>query len=550
MPIVSKMGVSQLVKSGLAVVAMLCLFVVGGNVPSEDAMVPILHIQALFQQIQHQEEIEKALLEEMESGQYSLENPLVVVNPYGISPLTALVFFRSSEPLSISVSVQGGREGQDVSFSVGAYATCHLVPIYGLFPGKRNLVTLEAVSKEGEKFQRELQIHTENLPSKLQELVLSASTFVPSQVAEGFNFTFQDDPKVAFDQDGVIRWFLDIPTILPALYQEESDGHFFCTGNYHFGDVIIWEASLLGRISRAFYSPYGVHHDLAVLENGNFLFLGTQGNETMEDFLYEMDMRSGEIVRTLDMREVLDPQRKAPGWTPQDWLHLNAVVPVPGEEAVLLSSRHQSAVVKLGYPSGSLEWILGIPDGWNPTFQQTLLNAVGSRFEWPFTQHAPQILPDQDQNPQTMDLVLFDNGYGRFHREIGEEEEEKMAENPWGEYSRMVHFRVNEVEKTVEQVWQFGKERLDLFSDSRGDANVLKNGNLLGAFNLSFPPSSGVFLEVNPQTREIVWQVEWGYLVYRLERLPLYPKEGFEIPIGEPIKNCIPKEVRQKYGAE
>lgn len=51
-----------------------------------------------------QETIRKALEQEVEKD-YTLEKPFTVVDPYRISPLTAVAIFKTSEPSKITVEV-------------------------------------------------------------------------------------------------------------------------------------------------------------------------------------------------------------------------------------------------------------------------------------------------------------------------------------------------------------------------------------------------------------------------------------------------------------
>jgi len=540
---------AQVVKSMFAVVGLVLIFVQGTKVPSEREKVAARDIQVLMNQIRMQEQIESFLLQEMETGEYSWENPFVVVDPYGVCPLSALVFFTSEEPLSIRVAISNGEGEEDFSFSFEILSTKHLVPVYGLFPGERNQVFLEARTETGETRERVIEIPTAPLPESVRNLGEVVKND-ESLRQPGFNFSWFDNPKTIFDGDGVIRWFLNIPALGTSFFKANNGKFFFCTGSYYFGDLVIWEMNLLGRISQVVFSPFGAHHDMAFFDDVRLLVTGSDSGKLVEDLLYEVNWETGEVTIPFDLKKVLDPTRDSPGFSEKDWLHLNSIVPVPDENALLLSGRNQSAVVKVHYPSGELQWILGEHQNWDEPFQRFLLNPTGDVFEWPFSQHAPEILTDQDENPETMDILLFDNGHGRFHREFGVNEEREMAENPWGEYSRLVQFRVNEKEKTVEQVWQYGEGRKSLFSAIMGDADQMQNGNVLGTFDVSGEESVGHFVEVDPKSNEVLWEVVWNNDVYRLDRLPLYYPGSEDIPIGEPIKNCIPKEVRQKYGAE
>ena len=58
---------------------------------------------------------EKAMLEEFEAGNFTLENPLVKYNPYLINPLAAVVLFKTEEPTAITITVKGKTKAADRS---------------------------------------------------------------------------------------------------------------------------------------------------------------------------------------------------------------------------------------------------------------------------------------------------------------------------------------------------------------------------------------------------------------------------------------------------
>ena len=76
-----------------------------------------------------------------------------------------------------------------------------------------------------------------------------------------------------------------------------------------------------------FYSPYGVHHDVIVISNGNLLVTGSKG-DTIEDFIYEIDVVSGRIITSLDLKSVLQRTRDSniSNYSTNDWFHLNSIV--------------------------------------------------------------------------------------------------------------------------------------------------------------------------------------------------------------------------------
>ena len=508
-------------------------------------------IADMLTQIEKQAEIDEMLLAELNSGSYSFEDPLVVVDPYEISPLTALVLFTSAEPLNISVHVQGRSELADVDFTFSGYNQSHQIPVYGLYPGETNTVMLTAVAKSGLVHEIALDIQTDPLPLWLEENIIIADLVQPEKYQSGFNFLFAQ--KIAFDVNGVIRWFYRDSKMLQATIYGYNGNIIIAKGSYNEGDVLIYEVNMLGKIIRVYYSPYGAHHDITSIDGGNLLVTGSHG-DTIEDIIYEISVESGAIINELDLKRVLPRTRtsNAPDYSTRDWLHNNAIEYYNG--SIVISGKHQSAIAKISWPEGDLLWIIADHFGWTQMYHQYLLDIVDDNdFEWCYSQHAVEILPDFDNDPDTIDILLFDNGSMRFQydKELLMAVESNTVVMP-ELYSRMVHFRINEKYKTIEQVWQYGKELgIQYYSAHCGDANLLDNGNRIGTFDRKTPDNIGEFntnfIEVDINGT-IVWEAyatstnrTGSFATYRCERLPLYTSAANSLQIGVPALNFIPE---------
>ena len=83
-----------------------------------------------------------------------------------------------------------------------------------------------------------------------------------------------------------------------------------------------------------------------------------------------------------------------------------------------------------------------------------------SNFEYSWGQHSPEIIPNGN-------LLQFDNGFGR---EFG---------NAEVDYSRIVEYEINvnsnNIGGTVAQIWQYGKERDDMFSPFISDVDYIQD---------------------------------------------------------------------------
>jgi arylsulfate sulfotransferase len=193
---------------------------------------------------------------------------------------------------------------------------------------------------------------------------------------------------------------------------------------------------------------------------------------------------------------------------------------------VVVSLRHQDAVIKLDRTTGRLIWILGDPAGWRPPWSRALLQPEGN-ITWPYHQHAPEWTPQHT-------LLMFDNGNFRHRPFDGK---------PDNSYSRAVEFAIDEVRHTVKEVWSYDSDYgVPFFSGALGDADFLpETGNVLITDGFRVTPGQpadrwGRIIEVtHTKTPQRVFELIVrdrfqpplnGWRIYRSERLPtLYPPE-------------------------
>jgi hypothetical protein len=144
-----------------------------------------------------------------------------------------------------------------------------------------------------------------------------------------------------------------------------------------------------------------------------------------------------------------------------DWMHANAITESPQDDSLIVSMRHQNAVIKFSRSTGQLKWILGTPADWGPQWQPYLLTPVGTPFDWPYGQHATKYTPQGT-------LLMFDDGNYRAMPFLA------ALPDP-SNYSRAVEYQINETNMTISQVWEYGAPPVSpsIYCISRGDAEWL-----------------------------------------------------------------------------
>lgn len=394
----------------------------------------------------------------------------VELRRFDATPLSALATVRSGEPVRVEVEV-AGRDGEDLQFSRTEFRTDHSVPVLGLYPDHENHITFTATDRDGEVTEIVRTVQTAPLPELYPDVHLER--VLPERISDGMMLlhlaaydaegTYTPLASV-IDSHGRVRWFYteDYGHVLEPL---END------------DLMVQKENRLVQMDWLGRTPWegfdvseGLHHDAAELPDGNLIALSA-GPGSVEDAVVELDRDSGTVGRRLDFRDILDPDRpRQPiNLDEADWLHLNGLDYAAGENAVVVSGRDQSAVVKVGLESDEIHWILGNHRHWSEKFRPLLLEPVGPDFEWPWGQHAPELNPTDPSR-----ILIYDNGNHRSYD----------SPLPPGEnYSRAVEYEIDEEAGTIRQVWQYGAERgSELFTPFIGDADYLENGNRLVTF--------------------------------------------------------------------
>lgn len=411
-----------------------------------------------------QAQMDDYLIAEAEAG-YVFEEPLVIVDPYRISPLSAVALFNTDKPASISIEVEGKNGAAPLTKDFDTVSTQHQVPICGLYAEEPAVVTLTARYEDGTAATSVLSVTGGSLPNDFEAIsVLQADAdkmsggWTVMEAGSLYAYTY------AIDETGAVRWLLSsmgvgaVGAVVPLRNGNILTGSDKSFGAYYKNSL--FEMDLTGRVVRE-YLIDGFHHDMVELPSGNLLVLGNNVNgKVVEDTLFEISRDTGEVLRVWDMNSYFDIDgcggknthtsdlnygNENSNWI-NDWLHLNALDYDEASDTVILSSRHQDAIIKMDLTTGEIVWILTDPDDSFPEYlEDKLLTPVGENFEWQYGQHNVTFLPNGD-------VMCFDNGDYRSKSPEGIVPADVQG------YSRAVVYRVNENDMTVSQVWQFGKE--------------------------------------------------------------------------------------------
>lgn len=395
---------------------------------------------------------------------YKIENPNIIIDPYKSSPLTALILFETKNDVTPKVTVVGKDKNTTITHTF-QNTKKHYLSIYGLYPDYENKVIIEYKEK-GKQIKKEVTIKTDKLPddfplptsvnSKKEELGTEFYFYTPS--SKGYS--------CAYDMNGDVRWYLTHYAIWDNTRLKNgnilvSTERLINTPYYMTG---LYEIDMFGKIYKEYSLPGGYHHDYYEMPNGNLLVATDDFDNkygTVEDYIVELDRKNGKIVNKIDLKNILKmTDGKSENWTSYDWFHNNSVWYDEKTNSITLSGRHQDAVINIDYNTKKLNWIIGDSKNWSKDYQKYFFKKVGENFEWQWSQHAAMITKEGY-------VFLFDNGNNKSKIKDNYVPADKS-------YSRGVMYKINKKNMTIEQIWEYGKERSsDFYSPYISDVDYL-----------------------------------------------------------------------------
>lgn len=386
---------------------------------------------------------ERAFMTAFSAGTYGFDDPMVVYNPYDINPCAALVLFCTEAETAVTVTVRGKEPAGDLSHTYPP-ARVHILPVLGLYDNWDNQVDITLYQGPTKR----ISIRTTGHP---------AATKVRSMAGDPAWFAGQLvilTPALAglpsgFDYRGDLRWYLTKPMAFAG--KRLQNGHFMI-GTHRklmapYNTSGLYEMDMVGKIYAEYRIPGLYHHDQIELENGDLLVLTQKvPGDTVEDVCVQIDRENGQVKREICYKDFL-PVGAAPSgsWSHHDWFHNNALFYDPNTNSLTISGRHMDALVNIDYDTEQINWIIGDPEGWPAEMQPYFLTPVGEDFAWQYEQHAVLLAPDGD-------VLCFDNGHWRSKNRA-----HYMPNRD--NYSRGVRYRMDLQNRTIQQVWFYGRER-------------------------------------------------------------------------------------------
>jgi arylsulfate sulfotransferase len=285
-----------------------------------------------------------------------------------------------------------------------------VLPVYGLYAGYNNIVTLTYWFMDGSSERANFTITTVTFsdscgyknPTFLHHRSSTALSYDYFMVKGGCS-TFS--PAI-IDTDGALRWvgtsgFSTTPTT------------FFDNAVYLPNGPRLYRIDLDGAVTQVGdFSGIGVtyfHHNIDRGKVG--IILDANTTSSYESVNIEVDA-SGNVLKVWNLAAIISTAMSAGGDdpsqfvhpTPTDWFHNNSVAYNRADDSLIVSSR-ENFLISIDYETGAIKWILGDPTKkwyqFSSLRRYALTLAPGSLP--PIGQHAISVTYDQN-------ILVFDNG--------------------------------------------------------------------------------------------------------------------------------------------
>lgn len=339
--------------------------------------------------------IDNSIMNDLKENEYSLNNAKVYLNPYGNSPLSAIVGFKANAKGTIEVVVKGKNNNDLVtSFEADTY---NYIPVFGLYPNYDNTVEIKFNGTT-----KTIKIKTESM-GDIEGKVISSSNKVTNS---DFFFATETlaNSSYAVDKYGEVRWYASgyFHNIIPLENNHLliGDGSF---DQYGMSSNIL-EIDYLGRIYKKYTVDSGYLNSFFLKEDGNLILSSKNPDrKSFSEYIIEIDGKSGKVVKTIDVYELF--KKIDSEYTTSlagDYFFNSGIEYYEESKTLLLTYWAGEFVISINYQDGTINWIFSDPSNFSSKFAPYLLNG-GENFTYPKSMHSAHLSNNT--------LKVFDNGY-------------------------------------------------------------------------------------------------------------------------------------------
>ena len=235
---------------------------------------------------------------------YTIDNPNIIINPYKISPLTALIIFETPDEEEITITVEGKDPNSTYSKTYKP-SKVHYLEVLGLYPDYNNTITITYNNTI-----KTFNLKTTPLPEDLIPIKQENNT-------NNLYFITSDNYTYAIDNNNEVRWYLTEKK-KKKITRLDNGNLLLSTNNYLIENIStgLTEINLLGKvyreynITRGYYGSYALTNNTILVLSNNLLEIDKQTGTIIKEYkldnTYNTVSYNNEIITLSNNDEILE----------------------------------------------------------------------------------------------------------------------------------------------------------------------------------------------------------------------------------------------------
>ena len=324
-----------------------------------------------------QEEIDNKINNLLKTNNYTIDNPLMLYNPYSTNTNSINLYFNTDteEELSYKIEVDGFSSFERTLKNTGEdnYTKKHSYQLIGFIMGYNNKLTLTLKNKDNEEKSYTYNLNFENYKIDT-DTRLKIEEDNKEELSDGL-FAILGDSREGqdyihlVDNDGIVRGEIPIIGYRAVNLLFNNNKMYFSISERKLASM-----NNLGKIEKIYkLGKHKLHHDYAFDDKKeNLLILSSDTeDDSCEDEIIKLNLETGEITDSFKLEEVFkdlkenayynkDEVAKEVESVGVDWMHINTINYFK-EDTVILSSRETSSIIKIKniFDNPEIVYILG-----------------------------------------------------------------------------------------------------------------------------------------------------------------------------------------------
>ena len=440
---------NKVVVSIILVIILVFVFITINNNKTVEQYFEKESISSIINIVNNQYDINKKLNTISNDNNYTINNPYIELNPYKISPLSAVIIFNTNNEKEIELYINGKKETKM------ELSKKHIIPVYGLKEDYDNKIELKMDDKSYE-YNIKTQKSNNKYPLEIKKSYETQDLY--------FTVASYETYLTGWDYEGNLRFYLTTDNRMDVEWLKNN--HFIIgvsEGQFAENFIGFVEMDYLGKIYNYYTLENGYSFESQILSNGNIMSAGgTTPVYIKEQVIYELDPTTGKKVNEINLSKIfknIDPDFDDK-YLGQKAIR-NGFFYNEDTKELIVSFRGIDTVFSVNFDTKELNYIFTNSN--NELFKSSVWDKYKVKLEtgrYPLGQHSPKITKEGY-------IAFFNNGYERYHgfENGGEDKVSYYKDN----YSSGEIYKIDN--KKAYLVWSFDNNK-NLFSHQYGSIDI------------------------------------------------------------------------------